>query len=119
VIIVKQDFSDADIRKANLAATEFRASKTTSRVANLSDQVDLGKVVILCEDHVRQFASPQVLRKYGYRQMIDYPHVMGNCDYCKVFGKSQMYMREDVFAQSWRTKEQKRRDLEYSTIVSG
>ena len=118
MIIVKQNFTEKDIREAKIAASVYRPSQATSRVANLSDQVDLGKAVILCDEHVRQFASPQVLRRYGYRQMTDYPHVMGNCDYCKVFGQSQLYMREDVFAESWRTKEQKRTDMEYATIVN-
>ena len=118
MIIVKQDFTEKDIKEASLAASVYRPSKATSNVANLSDQVDLGKVVILCDEHVRMFASPQVLRRYGYRQMTDYPYVMGHCDYCKVFGQSQMYMREDVFAESWRTKDQRRQDAKNAIIVN-
>lgn len=118
-IVVKKDFSVTDIKKAREAAATFRPSKYTSSVTNVLDQADLGKTVVLCEDHVRQFAQPSVLRKYGYRQMVDYPYVMGNCDYCKVFGKSQMFMREDLFAEVWRTKEQRRQDVEYASIVSG
>lgn len=119
MIIVKKDWKPSDEKKADLARAAFRPSKATSGVSNVLDMADLGKTVVLCEDHVRQFATPKVLRKYGYRQMVDYPHVMGNCDHCKVFGKSQMFMRTDVFSEVWRTKEQRRRDYEYSTIVSG
>lgn len=117
-IIVKKHFSTSDLKQADLARAAFKRAKATSSASNVLNMADLGKTVCLCDDHVRQFATPAVLSKYGYRQMVDYPHVMGNCDYCQVFGKSQMFIREDLFAEVWRTKEQRRRDYEYSTIVN-
>lgn len=118
-ILVRKDYSKEDLKRADLARAEFRPSKATTRVSNLLDQADLGKTVLLCEDHVRQFATPAVLSKYGYRHMTDYPFVIGNCDYCKVPGHMQMFMREDLFAEVWRTKEQQRRDREYAAICTG
>lgn len=118
-IVVKKDFTPTDLKRARHAAAVFRVSRATSAVTNVLDQVDLGKTIILCDDHVHQFADKKTLTRYGYRQITDYPYVMGNCDYCKVFGKSQAFLREDNFAEVWRTKEQRRQDHEYAAIVSG
>ncbi len=117
-IVVKKDFTPNDLREARLAAAAFKPSRHTSNVTNVLDQVDCGKTILLCDDHVRQFASPAVLSKYGYRQVTDYPHVIGNCDYCKIHGKCQLFLREDNFAEVWRTKEQQRRDREYAAICN-
>lgn len=115
-IVVKKDFSEADIKRATLKAAEFRPSKATSGATNVLDTADLRKTVILCEDHFRAF-RPQA-RRDGYYEQREYPFVMGNCDYCKVFGRSQAYIHESVLKEVWITREQARRDREYATVVS-
>jgi hypothetical protein len=115
-IVVKKDFSVTDIKQACLKAAAFRPSKATSGATNVLDQADLRKTVILCEDHFRAF-RPQAKRD-GYYEQREYPFVMGNCDYCKVFGRSQAYIHETVLKQVWVTREQDRRDREYATVVS-
>lgn len=118
-IHVKHDYSVTDIKQARLKAAEFVPNKATSKASNVLDMADLGKTVMLCDDHVRQFATPAVLSKYGYRKMTDYPYVIGNCDYCKIQDQCQLFLREDIFSEVWRTKDQQRRDREYAAICSG
>jgi hypothetical protein len=76
-IIVKKDFSAAEEKKAALAAARFKKSKFTSAASNLLNVADLGNTVLLCSDHVKQFATPSVLRMYGYRQADAVPTAMG------------------------------------------
>lgn len=123
-IIVKKDFSAAEEKKAALAAARFKKSKFTSAASNVLNVADLGNTVLLCSDHVKQFATPSVLRMYGYRQadavptaMGLCPHVMGNCDYCQVHTNCTMFIHESLYSQVWRSKEQRRRDHEYSALV--
>lgn len=118
-IVVKKDFSVTDIKKARMSAAEHRPGKATSKVTNVLDQADLGKTIILCDDHVRQFATPAVLSKYGYRRHDDYPRVMGNCDYCKLYSPCTLFQHLSLFGQVLRTKAQRRADYEYATVVSG
>lgn len=116
-ILVKKDFSSSDIKKARLAAAEFRPAKATSKVSNVLNMADLGMTVMLCEDHTRQFATPQVLSKYNYRRHDDYPRVVGNCDYCKLYGNCALFQHESVFGEVLKTKAQRRADYEYAAIV--
>ena len=117
--VVKQ-FTDNQIKKARLWAAHFHKPKATSSVTNLLNCADAGTTVLLCEDHVRAFAHKPVLRKYGYRKADDpYPYVMGNCDYCQLHTKCTLFIHDTLYADVWKTKEQRRRDLEYATIVTG
>lgn len=101
-IIVKQDFTAADAKKADVTRAEFRKSAATSKASNVLDMADTKRTVILCDEHVRKFASPKVLLKYGYRQMQRFPYVMGNCDYCQVHERCQVFSHESVFNDVWR-----------------
>lgn len=100
-IIVKKDFSEQDIQQAKLAAAAYRKSKATSSVSNVLDMADTKKTVILCSDHVQKFATPSVLRKYGYRQMRRFPYVYGNCDYCEKHERCQVFSHVSVFKDVW------------------
>lgn len=117
MILVKKDFSAAEVKKAQVAAAEFRPAKATSSVSNVLNMADLGMTVLLCEDHVRQFATPQVLSKYNYRRHDDYPRVIGNCDYCKQYGNCTLFQHLSVFGEVLKTKAQRRADYEYAQIV--
>ena len=118
-LLIKKDFSVTDIKQARLAAAKFRKAKATSSASNVLNVADLGNTVLLCADHVKQFATPAVLNKYGYRKVDDYPYVMGNCDYCQVHSQFTMFIHFSLFAQVWKTKEQRRRDHEYGEIFRG
>lgn len=118
-ILVRKDFSATDIKQARLAAAKYRKPRATSAVSHVLNVADLGNTVLLCSDHVRQFATPAVLNKYGYRRVDDYPYVMGNCDYCQLHTQCTMFIHLSLFAQVWKTKEQRRRDLEYGAICRG
>lgn len=115
-IIVKKDFSVTDIKEARLKAAAFKPGKATSAVSNLLDTADLRKTVVLCSDHFKAFRTHA--KRDGYYEQREYPFVMGNCDYCKVFGRSQMFIHETVLKQVWITREQDRRDREYANVVS-
>jgi hypothetical protein len=118
-IIVKKDFSAAEEKKA---ASQPRSSEVQVHFggferAERGGPRQYGSPLLF--DHVKQFATPSVLRMYGYRQVDDYPYVMGNCDYCQLHERCTMFIHESLFAQVWRTKEQRRRDHEYAAIVRG
>lgn len=120
-ILVKKDFSVTDIKQARLAAARFRKSKATSAASNVLNVADLGNTVLLCADHVKQFATPTVLNMYGYRKATGdfFEYVMGNCDYCQLHTRCTMFIHESLFDQVWKTKEQRRRDAEYGAICRG
>ncbi len=116
-ILVPQKYSENDAKRADIARSEHRKPKATSNVSNLLNFTDAGATALLCDDHVRQFANPKVLSKYGYRQADAvptalglYPFVMGKCDYCQQDGRCTMFIHETIFPQVWKTKEQRRRD---------
>lgn len=117
-ILVKQDFTDHDVKMADLNRSQFKPSRATSGASNVLDMADLGKTVMLCDDHVRQFATKPVLLKYGYRRHDDYPVVMGNCDHCRIFGKCTLFQHLSVFGEVLRTKAQRRADYEYGQFVA-
>jgi hypothetical protein len=116
-IIVKKDFTATDIREARMKAAEHRRSKATSGATNVLDFSDLKKTVVLCDDHFRAFRS--TARKNDYYEQREYPYVMSNCDYCKIFCRCQMFIHESVLKQVWNTRDQDRRDREYATVVNG
>lgn len=116
-IIVKQRFSVSDIKQADMKRAQFKPAKATSAASNVLDMADLGKSVMLCEDHVKQFATPAVLSKYGYRQVKD-TKVAGNCDYCKCHTVCTLFLREDDFNAVWGFRERQRVNREYGAICA-
>lgn len=118
-IIVKKDFTVADIKQARAKAAEFRKSRATSAASNVLNMADLGKTVVLCEDHTKQFATPAVLSKYNYRRSEAYPQVVAHCDYCQINGPCALFEHLSVYAQVLRTRAQRRADYEYSTLCTG
>lgn len=116
-IIVKQDFTESDVKKAGVAASAYRKSPATSRASAVLDMADTRKTVALCPDHDKQFATPAVLSQYGYREMPRFPYAMADCDYCGEFTKCRVFSHESVFSDVWSTKEDRRRELESSMRV--
>lgn len=117
-IHVKRDFSEQDVKSASVAAAAHRKSPATSRASAVLDMADTRKTVALCPDHDRQFATPEVLSKYGYREMPRFPYAMADCDYCGEFTRCRVFSHESVFADVWKTKEDRRREIETSIRVT-
>lgn len=101
-IIVKQDFTAADAKKADVARAEFRKSSATSKASNVLEMADTQKTVLLCDDDAGKFATPAVLSKYGYRRMTRFPYALGNCDYCGSHSKCQVFSHLSVFDDVWK-----------------
>lgn len=116
-IIIKQNFSVADIKQARIKRAVYRPPKTTSAASNVLNMADTGASVMLCEAHVRAFATPAVLSKYGYRQVKD-TKVAGNCDYCKVHQVCTLFLREDDFNAVWGFREKQRVNREYGAVCA-
>lgn len=111
-IVVPQGFSEVDSKSADVARSAYRRSAYTSRASNVLDMADVRKTVCLCPDHDKAFATPEVLSKYGYREMPRFPHAMADCDYCGDFTKCRVFTHESVFSDVWITKEDRRREID-------
>ena len=116
-IIVKQNWTPQDAKIADIKRAEFRPSKATSAASKVLNMADGGSSVMLCEDHVRQFATPAVLSKYGYRQVKD-TKVSGNCDYCQQHVTCTLFLLEADFNAVWGFRESQRVQREYGAICA-
>lgn len=113
-IIVRQDFTAADVKKAELDASEFRKGKSTSAASNVLNLTDLKKSVVLCDSHARKFNG-----KHPYRMHPEHQRVIGRCDYCQVWGNGFFFLDEASWLEAVKAMEKYRRNLEYATVVSG
>lgn len=113
-ILIKQDFSPADIKKADLKRAEFRKNKATSEVSNLLNFIDLQRSIILCDDHTRKFNAAA----YRYRPHPQFSRVFGNCDVCQQRVLGRFFLPESQWIDAMKQQERLRRDREYATIVS-
>jgi len=115
-ILVKKERSQKQIDRAELRRDEFRPNRYTSGCANLDDMIELKKAVILCDNHTRKF-SPKAAR---YRAHPDkrMRKVVGNCDVCKQFGVSFLFLNEvDAYGEQ-KKLEKFNRSLEYGQLVT-
>lgn len=115
-ILVRHQYSQKQIDRAETKASEFRPTRYTSGVANLDDMVALGKAVILCSDHVRKF-SPKAA-KYCLHPDKRLRKVLGNCDICKQFGNSTLFLNEKDAFEERKKLEKFNRALEYGCLVT-
>ena len=73
---------------------------------------------MLCETHVKQFATPAVLSKSGYRQVKD-TKVRGDCDYCRDDNvECTLFLREDDFSAVWGYRDTQRVKREYGALCA-
>mgnify|MGYP003394121010 CR=1 FL=1 len=116
-ILVRQNFTPSQIRRAELKRDEFRPNRYTSGCANLDDMIELGKAVILCDAHSRKF-SP---KKARYRAHPDKKmrRVVGNCDVCKCFGLSFLFLNEKDADGERKKLEKFNRAVEYGNLFRG
>lgn len=114
-IIVPRQYTARQVKRAELKRDEFRPNPYTSGVANLDNMIALGKAVILCFDHSRKF-SPA---KAHYRAHPDKKlrRVIGNCDVCKQYGLSHLFLNEKDADEEQKKLERFNRALEYGALV--
>lgn len=115
-ILIPQKYSAKQIKDADTKRSEFRPNRYTSGSANLDDMIELKKAVILCDDHSRKF-SPKAAR---YRAHPDkrLRKVFGNCDVCKQFGLSSLFLNEKDAFDEQKKLERFQRALEYGRLVT-
>lgn len=116
-IIVPQKYTVRQVKRAELKRDEFRPSRYTSGVANLDSMIALGKAVILCPDHSRKFSPKQA----HYRAHPDKKlrRVIGNCDVCKDYGLSYLFLNEKDADEEQKKVELFNRAREYGSLYAG
>ena len=114
-ILTPQKWTPKQIKLADLKRVEFRRNRYTSGSANLDNMIALDKAVILCPEHTRKF-SPWAAR---YRAHPDKSlrRVLGNCDVCKAFGLSNLFICERDADEEQKKVERFKRALEYGRFV--
>lgn len=115
-ILVRRNYSPQQVKRAQLKRDEFRPGRYTSGSANLDDMIELKKAVILCDTHSRKF-SPKAAR---YRAHPDkrLRRVLGNCDVCKQFGLSFLFLNEKDAHEEQKKLERFRRAVEYGHLLT-
>lgn len=113
-ILVRQNFTEADAKKARLDAAEFRKSKATSEVSSLLSFIDLKKSVILCDSHVRKFNAAA----HHYKAHPEFSRVIGNCDVCQQRVLGRFFVHEQEWITLRKAQEKFKRSLEYAAIAS-
>ena len=115
-ILVRHEYTPGQVRQAHLKSLEFKRNRTTSGCANLDDQIAIGKAVILCDVHARRF-SPTAAR-YRAHPDKNLRRVIGNCDVCKQFGLSALFLNEKDAHDEQRKVEKFKLALEYAHILT-
>ena len=117
MILVRKDYTAAEIKRAQLARDEFRPNRYTSGSANLDDMIALRKAVILCDSHARKF-KPRAAH-YELHPAKNMRRVQGNCDVCKMYGLASLFLHESLALDERRKWERYRIALEYGTLYRG
>ena len=115
-ILVRQDYTPAQVDRAKTKAAEFRRNRYTSGSAHLDDMITLGKAIILCDLHARKF-KPKLAR-YSLHPAENMRRVQGNCDWCKMFGFATFYLPEKLAMDERKKVEKYRRATEYGHLVA-
>lgn len=115
-ILVRQDFSPQEIKRAEVARDEFKRNRFTTGSAHLDDLVTLGKAVILCDPHARKFNAKT--SKYERHPAPNLRKVWGNCDLCNTPGLNTLFVNCAEAVEHRRSWERARTAMEYGTIIS-
>ena len=115
MIVVPRKWMPREIGRANTKRVEFRRNPHTSGSANLDNMIALDKAVILCTAHSRKF-SPKLARYCAHPDK-GLRRVIGNCDVCKEFGLSMLFICERDAVEERRKVEKFKRALEYGRFV--
>lgn len=116
-ILIPQKWTPKQVKRAELKRDEFRRNPYTSGSANLDNMIALSKAVILCPDHTKKF-SPKAAR-YRAHPDKNLRRVLGNCDVCKQFGFSSLFICEKDAVGEQEKVERYRRALEYGRLFTG
>ena len=116
-ILLKRHYTPLQVKREELALTEFKPNRFTSGSARLDDMVALGKAVLLCDDHSRKFrplkshymAHPDPQMKLAH----------GRCDVCQMMGLQHLFLNEKDGLEQREGLDKFRRSLEYATILNG
>lgn len=115
-ILVRKDYTPGEIKRADLARTEFRPNRYTSGSAHLDDMIALRKAVILCDQHALKF-KPRAAH-YELHPSPSMRRVQGNCDCCRRFGPGALFLHESQAIDERRKNELYQRACEYDRIVA-
>jgi predicted metal-dependent hydrolase len=116
-ILIPRKYTAREIKRADVARTEFRPNRYTSGSANLDDMIALRKAVILCDQHARKF-KPRAAH-YELHPAPNMKRVQGRCDVCKVFGLSWLYLNAADALEQRKLWHRARVAMEYGTLYSG
>ncbi len=115
-ILIRNQYTPAQVRQAVLKSMEYKHGRYTSGSANLDNMIATGKSVILCDTHVRRFNPKQA--RYRAHPDKKLRRVIGNCDVCRQYGLSFLFLNEKDAMEEQRKLEKFHRALEYATIVT-
>lgn len=114
-ILVRQSFTEADAKKADLARAEYRKNKFTSGTSNLLNFIDLKRSLILCDTHARKFnAAAHHYKRHPNKELY---RVQGACDVCQQHTLGIFLIHEAEWIEERKKEEKWKRALEYATIV--
>ena len=115
-ILVRKDYTAAEVDVAKVKATEFRRNRYTSGSTHLDDMITLRKALILCDLHARKF-KPRAAR-YELHPAENMRRVQGNCDWCKMFNCATLFLHESQALDERRKYEKHKRAMEYAHVVA-
>ncbi len=115
-ILVRQKRTAAQVNREELKRDEFRPGRYTSGSANLDDMIACQKAVILCPQHARKFSPKQA--RYMAHPDKNLARVHGNCDVCRMFGLSFLFLNQRDGEMEQAKVERYRRAMEYGRIFA-
>lgn len=116
-ILTPQKWTPRQIDQANMKRLEFRRNRYTTGSANLDNMIALKKAVILCPAHTRKFSPKQA--HYSPHPDPKMRRVIGNCDVCKDYGLSSLFLNEKDANEEREKLERFKRALEYGHLFRG
>ena len=115
-ILVRQEYTEVQVKRAAVKASEFRRNRYTSGSAHLDDMIALRKALILCDQHALKF-KPRAAH-YELHPSPSMRRVQGNCDVCKVFQPGALFLHESQALDERRKNELYRKACEYDAIAA-
>ena len=116
-ILLKRHYTPLQVKREELALTEFKPNHLTSSSARVDNMTALGKAVILCDDHSRKFTPFKV--HYMAHPDPQMKRVHGRCDDCQMMGLQHLFLNEKDGLEQREGLDKFRRSLEYATILNG
>ena len=115
-IIVRGNYSAAEIRKAEMKRAEFKRNPYTSGSAHLDDLITLGKAILLCDQHARKFNAR--VARYEPHPSPNMRRGIGSCDVCGIPGLGRLYVCGKDAVEHRMNWERFRRAAEYAHLTA-